>query len=423
MNRLILFLIGALFLIPAYAQEETIYDESQVPSFTLPDPLLRKNGKMVKSAKMWEKKQRPQLLRLFEEEVYGKIPAGLKMTGFRIIEESEETPYPNGRRKQVEMLLKKGEREIAVQLLIYLPKDKAKAPLFLGYNFYGNHTVTTDPKVIISGSWSRNNPSLGVSNNTMTEQSRGASTERWPVQLILDAGYGVATLYYGDVDPDRDDFSDGVHPFGYKEGESQPGPTGWGAISAWAWGLSQALDYLETDPMVEASKVVVIGHSRLGKTALWAGALDQRFAIVISNNSGCGGAALSRRKFGETVERINTAFPHWFCDNFNKYSRNENNLPVYQHELIALIAPRPVYIASAEKDLWADPKGEYLAGHYASPVYALYGLKALPSPEMPLLNQPVMNQVGYHIREGVHNITAYDWKQYILFSDKHFFEK
>ena len=423
MKRFLLSLICLLFLVPLSAQQVANYDESKVPAFSLPDPLLLDNGKKVKSVKVWEKKRRPQLLSHFEEHVYGKIPAGLKMTGFRVVEESEVTPYANGRRKQVEMLLKKGERELPVQLLIYLPKNIAKAPVFLGCNFYGNHTVTVDPEVLISGSWSRNNPSFGITNNTMTEQSRGANASRWPVQMILDAGYGVATYYYGDVDPDRDDFSDGVHPFTYRKGQTQPGPEEWGAISAWAWGLSQSMDYLETDPGVDATKVAVLGHSRLGKTALWAGAVDQRFAIVISNNSGCGGAALSRRKFGETVERINTAMPHWFCTNFKKYNNNENELPVDQHELIALIAPRPVYIASAEKDQWADPKGEYLSGHYASPVYALYGMEALPSPEMPYLNQPVMNRAGYHIREGEHNIKEYDWQQYIRFANKHFYGK
>ncbi len=402
MKRLLVLLVCTFFLLPGFAQKEANYDESKVPSFSLPDPLILDNGKKVKSVKVWEKKRRPQLLRLFEEQVYGKMPSDLKMTGFRIMEESEETPYPNGRRKQVEMVLKKGDRELAAQLLIYLPKNKEKVPLFLGCNFSGNHSVTNDP---------------------LTEQSRGANATRWPVQMILDAGYGVATLYYGDIDPDRNDFSDGVHPFAYKKGQEKPGPAEWGAIAAWAWGLSQALDYLETDSRVDATKVVVLGHSRLGKTSLWAGAVDQRFAIVISNDSGCGGAALFRRKFGETAATINTAFPHWFCDNFHNYNNNEDKLPVDQHELIALIAPRPVYIASADKDQWADPKGEYLAGHYASPVYALYGLEALPSPVMPPLNQPVMNQAGYHIREGVHNITEYDWLQYIRFSNKHFYGK
>ena len=396
------------------------YDESKVPKFQLPDPLSLRGNKKVKSVKIWENKKRPETLRLFEEQMFGKIPAGLKMTSFRVMEESNQTPYPNAVRKQVEMLLENDGKELRVEMLMYLPKSTGKVPLFVGYNFYGNHTVTEDVEVSISRSWVANNPSFGIVHNQLTEQSRGVRTNRWSVGEILKSGYGLATIYYGDVDPDRNDFSDGVHPILYKEGQSKPLPNEWGSLSAWAWGLSCAMDYFETDPAVDASKVVVMGHSRLGKAALWAGAVDKRFAIVISNNSGCGGAALSRRQFGETVKRINTNFPHWFCDNFKAYNDNENSLPFDQHQLIALIAPRPVYIASAKEDLWADPRGEYLSGYYATPVYRLYGMKGLPSVEMPGIHEPVMNQIGYHIREGKHDVTEYDWQQFIRFADMHF---
>lgn len=421
------FLISAfvfMLILPVWAQPEGFnYDESKVPVYKLPDPLTLRGGKKVKTVKTWEQKKRPETLRLFEEQVYGKIPADLKMTSFRVIEEGTDTPWPDSRRKQVEMLLEKDGQELRVGMLIYLPEGKGPFPLFLGYNFYGNHTVTEDVQVVISESWVANNPSFGIVHNQLTEQSRGVRTNRWSIGEILKNGYGLATIYYGDVDPDWNEFSDGVHPFSYRNGQTAPAPGEWGAISAWAWGLSRAMDYFETDPDIDAAKVAVMGHSRLGKAALWAGAHDQRFAIVISNNSGCGGAALSRRKFGETVKRINTNFPHWFCDNFNAYSDNENSLPVDQHQLIALVAPRPVYIASAEEDLWADPKGEYLGGFYASPVYELYGRKGLTSPDMPGIHQPVMNHVGYHIRAGKHDVTEYDWIQFIRFADKHFFNK
>ncbi len=404
---------------PVFAQWNDVnYDENKIAHYRLPDPLITFNGRKIKNTKKWENKRRPELLQFFTENVYGKVPGNLKIASVDVVEKNDNAYNGKAIRKQVELTFKNNGKELSFTILLYLPKNNVKSPLFVGYNFYGNHTITTDVNVIISEAWTKNNTSFGIINHQLTEQSRGVRTNRWPVEKIIDAGFGLATIFYGEVDPDRNDFSDGIHPLLYHENQTHPASDEWGSISAWAWGLQRAMDYFETDKDIDATKVVVFGHSRLGKTSLWAGARDQRFAAIISNESGCGGAALSKRRIGETVWRINKNFPHWFCENFKMYNKNERSLPVDQHELIALIAPRPVYIASAEEDKWSDPRGEFLSAFYATPVYNLYNKKGIPSDKMPEVNCPIQNTVAYHIRTGKHDVTDFDWKQYLMWAKK-----
>ena len=397
-----------------------ISDEANVPEYKLPNVLTRFKGGKVKSAEVWFKKQRPDILNKFTEEVYGKVPGKLDISDVKIWETSTDAVHGSAVRKQLSLFFRKDDRTLEVNVLMYLPKSEQKVPVFLAYNFSGNHTVYDDPNIRLTESWVSNDPSIGIMNNQVTEQSRGTASNSWPVEKIIKAGYGLVTVYYGDIDPDKNDSTDGIESFFYRENQTQPKSDEWGSIAAWSWGLSRVLDYLETDVLVDSKKVAVLGHSRLGKAALWAGANDQRFAMVISNESGCGGAALFRRKFGETIQLINTNFPYWFCDNFKKYNDKEADLPVDQHMLLALIAPRPLYIASAEDDKWSDPRGEFLSAKYASAVYELLGVEGLPVKEMPEVNHPVMGTIGYHIRSGKHDLTLYDWQQYIRFADKFF---
>lgn len=398
------------------------YDESKVPKFDLPDPLITNDGKKVTTAEQWNSVRRAEIFELFESQVYGRAPGKPKQLAFEVTESSRKALGGKATRKQVTVYLTGDKSGPQMSILIYVPnKRNAAAPAFLGLNFKGNHSIHSDPAIAITKSWTRNDSKAGYVNNQATEKSRGVSSSRWAVDRIIDRGYAVATIYYGDIDPDfHDEFKNGVHPHFYRKGQTKPDADEWGSIAAWSWGLSRALDYFETDIDIDAKKVALLGHSRLGKTSLWGGASDTRFAIVISNNSGCGGAALSRRRFGETVKRINTSFPHWFCGNYKKYNDNENACPVDQHMLVSLIAPRPVYIASAVEDRWADPRGEFLSGKYAEPVYRLLGTPGLGAEQMPEVDQPVQGTIAYHIRSGKHDVTDYDWQQYLKFADKHF---
>ena len=394
------------------------YDEAKIPKYKLPDPLTLNNGKKVTDAETWKKKRRPEIKKLFETHMFGKAPGRPENMTFKVLSVNRKALDGKAIRKEVAVYFNGKENGPKMTILIYLPAQAKKpVPMFVGLNFNGNHTVIKDPGVTPSLVWPRSKKNNGPKKGT--EKDRGTSASRWQIETILERGYGIATIYYGEIDPDFDDgFQNGVHAMFYKNGQ-QPAPGEWGSIATWAWALSRAMDYFETDEDIDHTRVIVIGHSRLGKTSLWAGASDERFALVISNNSGCGGAALSRRRFGETVWRINNSFPHWFCDNFQKYNNKEDDLPLDQHMLIALIAPRPVYIASAVEDRWADPHGEFLSGLHADPVYKLLGTEGIGSKKMPKVDQPISGRIGYHIRTGRHDVTLYDWQRYLDFADRH----
>ncbi|MEW4490594.1 acetylxylan esterase [Thalassoglobus sp. JC818] len=404
--------------------QDAIYDESLIPEFTLPDPFTTTSGEVVEDADAWINQRRGEILDLFAAEVYGSAPPAPEAVRSELISYHANALGGKAIREEVDLLLGDEDAPLVARMLIYRPQTEEKVPAFLALNFGGNHSIHPDPEITLNKNWMRNKPDSGYENHQATEASRGASASRWPVEKIIERGYALVTIYYGDFDPDFDDgFENGLHGQYPRSGESIS-PKDWGSIAAWAWGLSRALDYLQESTTIDGERVAVLGHSRLGKTSLWAGASDPRFALVISNNSGCGGAALSRRRFGESVRRINKSFPHWFCDNFLKYDDNEDELPVDQHLLVAAIAPRPVYIASAVEDQWADPHGEFLSALHADPVYRLLGTDGFggdaPPAEMPEVDQPINSgTIGYHIRSGKHDVTDYDWEQYLDFADRH----
>ena len=365
----------------------------------------------VESRKAWENVHRPKIYNFFLTEVFGRQPEQKLKPTYQTIAIDDKALGGKAIRKEVAIQFEGMDEPMLV--LMYIPHSQKPVPAFVGINFKGNHQTTTDPAITIS----KNAPKKS---ELGTDPERGAAVSRWPLEMIVEAGYAVVTVYRGDIDPDFDDgFKNGVHQI--FNSQNKPKADEWGTISAWAWGLSRVMDYIETDKLFDKKHVAVIGHSRLGKTALWAAATDNRFAMAISNDSGEGGAALSSRRHGELIRDLNKNFPHWFCDNYNKYSDREQDLMIDHHGLVALVAPRPVYVASATLDDWADPEGEFLSAKYASEVWTLYGKQGLKSESMPKPEQPDNDGwVGYHLRTGKHDITAYDWAQYIKFADQHF---
>jgi hypothetical protein len=400
--------------------------EAAVKPYTALDPLIFVDGKAV-TAKTWPKR-RAEILGLFEENVFGRTPAAAKGLPVRAHVDEQDDHALGGKaiRKQITLYFSaKGEDGPKEHLLLYLPAgSKGKTPVVLGMSFAGNQTIVDDPGIRMNPTWTREVKSRGAPHlEVPAETTRGAQTQQWQVEKVLARGYGIATIYYGDLEPDYKDAAQlGIRPYFYAAGQTAPAADEWGAIGVWAWGLSQALDYLETDAMVDGTRVAVTGHSRLGKAADWAAAQDMRFAALLSTESGKGGQSLSRRVYGETVAHLQQSFPYWFCANYAKWVGRDTEIPTDGNLLLALIAPRPLYVASAEGDQWSDPKGEFLAAVSASRVYGLLGKAGIGMATMPAVDEPTdpARFVAYHVRTGKHDVTAYDWEQYLNFLDAHF---
>ena len=417
MNRFT-FLVLILLACNLYGQEGINYDETQVPSFVLPDMMVCNDGTPVRDVKTWEKKRRPELLEYFFSQEYGRTR--YDKIGVRYEDVSTNPDFLGGKAtcKQVRFIFSNGEKEHEAIAMLVIPNHrKGKIPVFVAYNFKGNHSTTLDTTILYSPAFPL------VKKPDHPDWQRGCQMNRWPWERIIDRGYAVITMCYHDIYPDGrgqkmiDNSIISLFP-DYQQREILS--DSWGAIGAWAWGSSRLVDYLETQRWVDKKKIAIMGHSRQGKAALWAGAQDERFKVVISNDSGCSGAALAKRVYGENVDRIMTTLEWWFCPAYKLYANNEAAMPFDQHELIALMAPRHVYVASAQEDNWADQKGEFLATAYATPAYELYGMKGLGTFEHPGIHQPIMTDVGYHIRAGKHDVTDYDWDRFMDFCDLHF---
>ena len=413
--RLLIAVTICWFAAPTFAADYPA-PEKLAAQAALPDPLTMLDGTKVTTVEAWQQQRAPELRRLFQHYMYGMLPAAPTNVTFDVTR--EESNYFGGKATLRLVTVSLGvDGAPKLHLLEVTPNRKTSpAPVFVGLNFAGNHTLLDDPKIPLSTVWIPKRYA-GTVNDKATEASRGILVDAWSLEQTIDRGYGVVTCYCGDVDPDFPDFSDGVHP--HFKSSDDPNAK-WGTIAAWAWGLMRLVDYVETRDVYDHKKIIAFGHSRLGKTALVAAAFDPRIDMAIPNQAGCGGTAPSRGTVGESVERINTSFPHWFCDNFKQFNQATDRLPFDQHCLVALCAPRPVLLANAVEDQWANPDGQFEMLVAASPVYKLFGDSGTIASDKPPVGKLLTHKLGYHIRAGKHSTTPDDWRMYCDFADSQF---
>ena len=390
------------------------YTESAVLPYTLESPLLKADGTKVKTASEWLTSRRGEIVELLKKELYGEVPPMPDAVEYHEVSCKKDALGGRAVRKETDILLKmKDGRTHTIPVLTYAPADaKEPVPVFINLNFKGNHTVTNERDVRMTGL-------LNDDKSFLTDAQRSCHASRNSIEMVIARGYGCCTASYNDLFPDHiAGWGDSIYAlFGDFNGYSR-GHKKYSAIGAWAWGMSRLLDYAEQCPEFDGNRAALHGHSRLGKTALWAGALDERFKIVIANDSGLAGAALTKRRFGELYLYLVTAMPHWFVKKTADYIANEEKQPFDQHFLLSLIAPRKLAVASAENDLWSDPYGEYLGAYHAGEVYSLFGSDVLKSPARPAVGTCITSDVSYHIRPGKHAQNEIDWLHYLDIADK-----
>ncbi|MBY0456404.1 MAG: acetylxylan esterase [Gemmataceae bacterium] len=388
-----------------------------VPDF--PDVLALRDGTKVATKKDWEEKRRPELKELFQHYMYGKFPAKPEKVTAKVLFADAKAFDGKCTLREVEITFGPPEWP-KIYLLVATPNGKGPFACFVGPNFNGNHVLTTYEKVRIPTAWvPANGPGVAKGTNKATAEGCGKQADTWPLQQVVESGYAVATFYCGDIQPDRPNEREGMRAtLPVLKGDPDPAETA--TIVWWAWGCHRAVDYLVGAADLDPKRIAVVGHSRLGKTALLAGAFDDRLAVVIPHQSGCGGAGPSRSQNpkAETVKRITTSFPHWFCGNFKEFGDDTTRIPFDQHALVAICAPRPVLMTNAEEDQWANPPGQFEVLKGAAPAYRLYGDAKPVADKMPEQGKLSDERLGYFIRAGKHAMTPDDWKVYMQFADK-----
>lgn len=413
-------LIGSLvLLLAAVAWGADFPSVDKLPAHPgLPDPLVMFNGDKVTTAEQWTRQRRPELQALFQHYMYGYLPAAPEKITSTV--DVEDAKYFGGKATKKQVSIKYHPQAPAINLLLIVPNQRTQpAGVFVGINFCGNHTVVKDPAIPLPTTWIYKS-CPGCEKEKATDAGRGGQSEVWNVEQTIDRGYAFASFYNGDLDPDFPDFTNGVHPHYLKPGQTAPNSDDWGAIAAWAWGAHRVVDYLYTNPDIDKQRIALVGHSRLGKATLLAGAMDERIKLMIPLQAGCGGTAPSRGKIGESVKQINDRFPHWFDDDFTKFNEHPDRLPFDQNCLVALCAPRPVLFANAVEDTWANPDGQFEVLKAAAPVYRFLKAGDLGADRPPEIGKLVDSQLGYFIRAGKHSMTKEDWLVFLAFADKHF---
>ncbi|WP_088258492.1 alpha/beta hydrolase family protein [Fimbriiglobus ruber] len=424
MRRILPVLLGAAALIasppaaPAVDRDQLV--PAKLPSHSeWPDPLVTFDGQKVTTKEDWATKRRPELKMLFEELMYGRYPTVKTNVTGKVVHEDKEAYGGKATLREVAVSVGVPGAPPFYLLLVTPNKHTGPVPLFVGLNFSGNHTLTADPKVRIPDGWIYPN-SPGVKDGKATEADRGKVLDVWPFETIVDHGYAVATVYSGDIIPDNQNVRGGLADVVMPVAAGKKAPWETATVMAWAWGVHRAVDYLQTLPEIDAKRIATVGHSRLGKAAIVTAAFDDRIALAIPHQAGCGGTAPDRRKNpkSEPLDRINKTFPHWFCDNFKAFNDDATKLPFDQHCLVAICAPRPVLFTNATDDQWADPPGQFEVLKAATPVYKLLGVDGVVEGAAPVEGKLTDSRLGYWIRPGKHSMNRDDWAVFIQYADK-----